>query len=110
MGQGGDMTGQRTSFRLARSIAGAIFAGTGGFILFQNLAGIVASWRDILAGNGSEGLGEPLAAILVILQAYATNHQRFLQGILQQLLVASWPLLLVMVGAILSGESFTNDV
>ena len=104
------MTGQKTSFRLARSIAGAIFAGAGGFILFQNMADIVTWWRYILAGSGSEALGELLAAILVILQAYAANHQRFLLGVLQQLLVASWPLLLVMVGAALSKESFTDDV
>jgi len=104
------MAGQTTSSRLARSIAGAIFTWAGGFILYLNLACLAAWWRYILAGSGSEALGEPLAAILVILQAYAANHQRVLLGILQQLLVASWPLLLVMVGAVLSRESFTDDV
>jgi|SRR5271169_1886198 len=104
------MARQRTSFRYAKSILGAILAGAGVFIFYQNLAGVVMWWRYILASSGSEVLGEPLDAILVLLQAYATNDRGFLLGVLQQLLVASWPLLLVMVGAVLSRESFTDDV
>ena len=104
------MARQRTSFRYAKSILGSILAGAGVFIFYQNLAGFVMWWRYILASSGSEVLGKPLAAILVLLQACATNDRGFVLGILQQMLVASWPLLLVMVGAVLSREDFTDDV
>jgi hypothetical protein len=104
------MAEQGTSFRHARSIGGAILGGVGIFILYQNIAGVVMWWRYILASSGSEVLGKPLAAILILLQACATNDRGFVLGILQQMLVASWPLLLVMVGAVLSREDFTDDV
>ena len=103
------MARQRTSFRYAKSILGSILAGAGVFIFYQNLAGFVMWWRYILASSGSEVLGKPLAAILVLLQAYATNRG-FLPGVLEQMLVASWPLLLVMVGALLWRECFTDDL
>jgi hypothetical protein len=45
-----------------------------------------------------------------VLQAHAADHQRFLQGFLQHMLVSSWPLLLVMVGTVLSRDAFTDNV
>jgi hypothetical protein len=44
------------------------------------------------------------------LQAYAADHQRFLQGFLRHIFVSCWPLLLVIAGTILSRDAFTDDV
>ena len=92
------MAGQRLSLRHTGLIAGAALIGLGIFILYQNLAGIVVQWKYVLAANGSEDLGEPLAVILAFAQAYASHHHRFLQYLFQRMLVSFWPLLLVILG------------
>jgi uncharacterized membrane protein len=107
------MAGQRTVFRISKSIAGAVLVGFGMFILYGNLAGAIAWLSHVLGANSSEGLGVLPAVILAVSQvveAQAANQQRFLQGLLQDLLVSSWPLLLVMVGTVLSRDSFTDNV
>lgn len=107
------MAGHRTSFRHAQSIAGAILVGLGTFVLHQHLAGAVVRLSHVLAANGSEALGMPPAVIqtiMQVLQAYATDHQRFVHILFQQMLVLSWPLLLVVAGTVLSRESFRDNV
>lgn len=104
------MAGQRTSFRHGKSLAGAALVGLGIFILYHNLAGIVMQLRHVFASSESEALGEPLAAILAVLQAYALDHQQFLQRLFQQMWVSSWPLLLVMVGTLLSRNNSTDNI
>jgi hypothetical protein len=107
------MARQQTAFRSSKSIAGAALVGLGIFILYENLAEGVARLSHVLGANGSEALGVLPAVILAVarvLQAYTADHQRFLQGILEHMLVSSWPLLLVMVGTILSRDAFTNNV
>jgi hypothetical protein len=79
------------------------------FILYENLAAAVAYLSHVLAANRSEALGVLPAFILAVsqvLQAHGSNHQRFLQGFLQHMLVSSWPLLLVMAGMVLSRNTF----
>jgi hypothetical protein len=106
------MAGQKNS-RSSRSIAGAVLVGLGMFILYEHLAGAVARLSHGLGANVSWPLGVLLAVILAasqVLQAYAANHQRFVHSFLQHVLVSSWPMLLVMVGTVLSRDAFVDDV
>lgn len=48
-------------------------------------------------------------ASLRVLQAYASNHQRLLQGLFQHGLVTFWPLLLVIAGTVLSRDASPDD-
>jgi hypothetical protein len=43
-----------------------------------------------------------------IAQAYAADQQRFLRDFVMQIWVASWPLVLVMVGTVLSRDALTD--
>jgi hypothetical protein len=102
------MTPQQTIFRISKSIAGAIVAGLGMFILYENVAGAVS---HLLGANGSEALGVLPAAFLALAQAvqtYAVNHQRFLEACFRQTLVSAWPLLLVIFGTVLSRDTLTD--
>jgi hypothetical protein len=104
------MATQQRPFRNFKAIAGAALAVLGMFLLYQNGAGAVAHLSQVLA-NGSRVLGVIPAFVLAVSQAvhtYSFYHQRFLQGLFQQLLVSSWPLLLVIFGAVLSTESSTD--
>ena len=106
------MPGQQTAFRSYKAIAGAALAGLGMFLLYENLAAAVARLSHVLGANHSETLGVLLAVILAFAQvalAYAADHNRFLQFFLQHTLVSSWPLLLVMVGMVLSRDAFTDN-
>jgi hypothetical protein len=103
------MEKQQTAYRSSKSIAGVALVGFGMFILYENLAAAVACLSHVLAANSSEALGVLPAFILAVsqvLQAHGSNHQRFLQGFLQHMLVSSWPLLLVMAGMVLSRNTF----
>jgi hypothetical protein len=83
------------------------------FILYENLAGAVAGLGHILGTNSFEALGVLPAFILTVSQvlpAHAANHQHLLQLSLQHILVSSWPLLLVMVGTVLSRDTVTDNV
>jgi uncharacterized membrane protein len=107
------MAGQRTSFRSSKAIAGAALAGFGMFILYEHLADAVAWLSHVLGANSSDALGVLPAVILAVsqvLQAHAATHHCLLQGLLEHMLVSSWPLLLVMVGTVLSRDSFTDNV
>jgi hypothetical protein len=107
------MAKQRAAFRSSKAIAGATLAGFGMFILYEHLAGMVAWLNHVLGANSSDALGILPAVILVVsqvLQAHAATHHCLLQGLLEHMLVSSWPLLLVMVGTVLSRDSFTDSV
>jgi hypothetical protein len=106
------MTGHKPVFRNPKSIAGAALVALGMFILYQHVAGAVAELSNVLGANGSGALGLTPAIILAVsnvLQTCASNHHRLVQCLIQHTLVASWPLLLVRVGALLSCEPSTNN-
>jgi len=67
-----------------------------------------------LAGDiPSDALGIVPTIILAaarVLQAYAVDHQRFLQIVLEHTLVLGCPLLLVMAGTVLSRDAFVGDI
>jgi hypothetical protein len=106
------MAPQKTTLQIFKSITGAVIAGLGMFILYENLAGAVERLRHILA-NGSAALGGLPAAILFLSQnvhTYALDHQRLVHVLFQQLVASSlWPLFLVVFGAVLSGDAFTEN-
>ncbi len=107
------MARQRTAFRSSKSIAGAALVGFGMFIQYEKLAGAVAWLSHVLGANSPEALGILPAVILAVsqvLQAYGADHQRFLHGFLQHMLASSWPLLLVMVGTVLSRDCSMDNV
>jgi hypothetical protein len=99
------MAQQKTTFRASRSTVGAALIGLGAFILFENVGSAVDGLRMLLGANGSEALGTLPAVVLAasrVLHLCAADHQRFLQILLQHLLLSSWPLLLVRIGTLLS--------
>ncbi|MGA8488988.1 MAG: hypothetical protein WB711_01115 [Terriglobales bacterium] len=106
------MAAHQPTVRILKSIAGAVLAGLGMFILYANTAGAVAHLRQILV-SGSAALGGLPAAILVLVQtayAYAALHQQSVHGFFQQALVSSlWPLVLVIFGTALSRDTFTEN-
>ncbi len=104
---------QQTFFGRAKSLAGAALVGLGIFILHGNLDRSATQWTHLLSATPGEAPGVLPTVILAaprVLQAYAADHQRFLQGFLRDIFMSCWPLLLVMVGTVLSRETFTEDV
>jgi hypothetical protein len=103
---------RQTFVQRAKSIAGAALVGLGSFIFCANLDRAATQLSHLLRTPPGWSLGVLPAVILAVsrvLQAYAADHERFLQGFLRHMLVSCWPLLLVMAGAVLSREAFTND-
>ena len=107
------MAVQQTGFRTLNSIAGTTLMGLGVFILHENLAGAIARLSHVFGANRCEALGVLFAitqAVARLVQAYGAGHQGFLRGLLEEMLVSCWPLLLVMVGTVLSRDGFTDNV
>jgi hypothetical protein len=102
---------QHTFLGRAKSITGAALIGLGIFILYKNLDQAVIQLNHLFS-TPREMLGvlpTVILAALRVLQAYASDHQRFVQGLFQHLLVTLWPLLLVIAGTALSREAFPGD-
>lgn len=105
------MTLRLTTFRVSKSVAGALLACLGIFVLYENAAGTLVRWHHILSANGSDALGMFPAAFLAFAQAahaHTINHQRFVKVFWEQTLLSSWPLLLVIFGTVLS-KGIVND-
>ena len=103
---------QQTFFGRAKSLAGAALVGLGIFILHGNLDRSATQWTHLLSATPGEAPGVLPTVILAaprVLQAYAADHQRFLQGFLRDIFVPCWPLLLVMVGTVLSRDTLRDD-
>ena len=91
---------QQTFFGRAKSIAGAALVGLGIFIFHGNLDRAATQWSHLLSTTPGEAPGVLATVILAaprVLQAYAADHQRFLQGFLRHIFLSCWPLLLVIV-------------
>jgi len=103
----------RQTFGRAKSLAGAALVGLGIFIFQGNLDRAATQWRHLLSATHGEALGVLPTVILAaprVLQAYGADHHRFLHGLLRDIFVSFWPLLLVIVGTVLSRDTFTEDV
>jgi len=104
---------QQTFFERAKLIVGAVLVGLGIFILQENLGRIATHLSHLLGTTPREAIGALPAVILGasrLAHVYAADHQRCLEGVLRQMLVSSWPLLLVVVGAVLSRDDVTDTV
>ena len=99
------MAARQTALRISKSIAGAALLLLGMFILYEKLAGAVVRLSHDLA-NGSKALGVLPAAVLAVSQAaHAFDHHQLLQCFFGQILVSSWPLILVIFGTVLSRDN-----
>jgi hypothetical protein len=104
---------QQTFFGRTKSLAGAALVGLGIFIFHGNLDRAATLWSHLLSTIPGEAPGVLSTVILAaprVLQAYAADHQRFLQDFLRHIFVSCWPLLLVLVGTVLLRDTFTDDV
>jgi hypothetical protein len=102
---------QPTFFGHAKSIAGPALIGFGILILHEKLDGAAAQLNHLLGKIPGNALGVLPTFILAasrVLRAYAADHQQFLRDFLQHLLISSWPLLLVVIGTILSQDGFRD--
>jgi len=102
------MARQRTAFRRSKSYAGAALVGVGMFVLYENLAAAVA-WLSHVRHEAMGALPAVILGVSQVMQAHATDPQRLLQGLLRQMLVSSWPLLLIAVGTALSRDNITDN-
>jgi hypothetical protein len=98
---------QHTFSGRAKSVAGAALIGLGIFILHKNLDQATTQLNHLVS-SPKEMLGilpTLLLAALRVLQAYSSNHQEFLESLLQHLWLTFWPLVLVSAGTALSGDA-----
>ncbi len=102
---------QRKFFKYARSIAGTVLVAIGIFILHQDLDRTAAQLSHLLGipGDAPGAFPTVVLAVLRLVQAYAADHQRFLQGFLHQVLESSWPVVLVVTGTVLSRNPSPNE-
>jgi hypothetical protein len=97
------MAAQQAALQSLKSIAGASFFAVGLVILFANFDGVGASLSNVAGISIHEGLGVLPAlglAGLHALQAY-TFDQAGIGSALLQILVSFWPLLLIIIGAMM---------
>ncbi|HLO05873.1 MAG TPA: hypothetical protein VK198_04510, partial [Terriglobales bacterium] len=93
-------------------IAGGGLVGLGLHIWFGNLQGVASQLTHLLGASSGETLGLASSVIVAAAQAgrvYASDHQGFFLEFLR-MLVSFWPLLLVIVGAGLLKDVFTDEV
>jgi len=98
---------RQTIFGRAKSIASAALLGFGIFIPYETLQ--TSHLLGTTPGSTPGALPVFLAA-LQTLQASAPNQQWFLQGFFQHLLASLWPLMLIIVGMVLSQDNVTDSV
>lgn len=104
------MAARQTSSQSLKSIAGAALFGLGLIILLGNLDGIAASLSNHLGASRNPALATLPSLVLEasrVLETYAFDHQLFLRG-LEQILVSFWPLILVIIGAVLLRDAFAS--
>ena len=94
---------KRAFFERTKSIAGIASLVIGLFILHEHVDRAMAQLSHIF---GHAGIALPAVFLVAsrIVQPYAADHQRFLQDFVMQILTSSWPLVLVVVGTVLSRE------
>jgi hypothetical protein len=103
---------RQTFFGSPKSIAGIALVGLGITVLYRNLDGATTQLSNLIGTTRAEPLGVLPSLVLVsarVMQSYALDHRRFLEGFFQHLWVLFWPLLLVIVGTVLSRDGFTDQ-
>jgi hypothetical protein len=102
------MVAERTSPSRLKSITGAILLLLGFLILFANLDAVAGQITNSAGTAGAQTTGMLPALILAALhalQAYVFDHTGFFSGLLQ-LLVSFWPVILIVIGAVLLRDAF----
>ncbi len=102
------MESRQPSKKSLKSITGAALVALGLLMLFANMDGVVSSMDGLASISANETLGALPALGLAALhaaQAYSFDRAGFFSA-LQQILVSFWPLLLVIIGAILLRFAF----
>jgi hypothetical protein len=101
------MAVQKTSPQPLKAITGALLLALGFLVLFANLDTLTSPLTG--AYEQTPGvLPVLIMATLHALQTYAFDHAGFLSGVLQ-ILVSFWPLMLVIIGAVLLRDAFWAD-
>jgi hypothetical protein len=104
------MTRQHKPSESITAIAGGALVGLGLHILSGNLDTAADQLRHLLGNTAGDALGVLPSVVLAssqAAQAYALDHQGFLQCFLRMLL-SFWPLLLVVVGTVLLWDVFAD--
>ena len=104
------MTRQDKTSESTTVIAGGALVGLGLHILSGNLDTAADQLRHLLGNTVGDALGVLPSVVLASSQAaeaYALDHQGFLQCFLR-MLVSFWPLLLVVVGTVLLRDVFAD--
>jgi hypothetical protein len=104
------MTPQHNNSESLKAIAGGILVGLGLHLLSANLAGDALQLKHLLGMPGGEALGVlPSVALAAsqAAQAYGLDQHKFLDDLLQ-LLASFWPLLPVILGALLLRDALTD--
>jgi hypothetical protein len=102
------MAAQQTSPRSSQSITGAILLALGFLILFANLDGVAGQITSAVGTSAEPAQGVLPALVLAtlhVLQDYAFDRTGFL-SVLLQFLVPCWPLILIIIGAVLLRDAF----
>jgi hypothetical protein len=105
------MEKHRVTFHGTRSIAGPAVLGIGLFILYHNVGGVVVCASHVLLHHSSS-LGTVPALILAlaqILKCHSVSMPSSSNGLVEHAVLSSWPLLLVVVGTLLSGEEVVDS-
>jgi hypothetical protein len=105
------MAGRHTVLARAKFIIGTTILVLGTFILYQELASVIA-WLSCTLANRSDRLGILPAVVLAASQpahAYAVDHHRFLQNLFRPALSFMWPLLPVIFGSILLSDTLREQ-
>jgi len=87
---------RRTCFEGAKSIAGVGLVAAGAFILYGHLDRAAVLWGNAF-GTAGRALGVMPAVIFAasrVARACGAGQQRFLQDFVEQVVMASWPLVL----------------
>jgi hypothetical protein len=102
------MAARQTSSQNLKSIMGAILLALGFLVLFANLDAVTGQINSAAGTPVGPAQGMLPALVLAALHAiedYAFDHAGFSSGLLQ-ILVSFWPLILIIIGAVLLREAF----
>jgi hypothetical protein len=100
------MSGRQVGFE-DLEVAGITLVVLGIFVLYRDMAGAVASFRNFL--SHSSALGTVPAAILAISQTlHELTGNAGVSSLMERALATSWPMLLVVLGKAMTGTTWAK--